>query len=461
MFFICSLCIACAFIVWKKHSMERSLLTELMSWKANAHRKPLVLYGARQVGKTWLLEEFGHRAFASVVRIDFMRQAGLSQIFEPDLDPRRIVRELQLSVGMAIDPTNTLLILDEIQEVPRALTSLKYFCEEAPEYHVAAAGSYMGIAQHEGESYPVGKVSSFTLRPMSFLEFLDATGQSGLSQAIRARDFATVSRVAPARVERCLRDYLVIGGMPEVVRTYAQTLDHVEARRVQEQILSDYDGDFGKHAPARLLERMRMAWRSLPSQLARENRRFVYGLVREGARARDFAESIQWLRDYGVVCKVPRVKALRSPLSSYEDLSAFKLFAVDVGLLGALAHLPVASVLDESRLFTEFKGALTEQFAIQELLCARHEPYYWTAERATAEVDCAIDLGGEVVPIEVKAAENLRSKSLRVACDKFGLRKGVRTSLAAYRNDGWLTNIPLWGLSQLTKADLQGHDRPR
>lgn len=435
--------------------MERLAMQRLLTWKDSPARKPLLMYGARQVGKTWLMEEFGRREFESLVHIDFMREAGVEGIFEPDLDPQRIMGEIQLLKGVTIRPDTTLLVFDEIQEVPRALTSLKYFCEEAREYHVMAAGSYMGIARHEGTSFPVGKIDSLTLRPMSFCEFLRATDRNSLAQAIEKREFQTVSRVAGNQVEQAFKEYLVVGGMPGAVAAYANSRDLRRARNVQEQILSDYDGDFGKHAPARLLDRMRRVWASLPSQLSRENKRFLYGLVREGARAKDLEESIQWLRDYGVVTKIPRVTALRNPLAGYENLSAFKLFALDVGLLGTLSHLDPASVLDGSRLFTEFKGALTEQYVMQELVAAGRKPFYWTAERATAEVDFAVELGSAVVPVEVKAAENLRSKSLRVACEKFSLPKGIRTSLSPYRDDGWLTNVPLWAIAQLADKDLE------
>ena len=429
--------------------MERALTDDLLRWKTSANRKPLLLYGARQVGKTWLLEDFGRREYERCIRVDFLKETSLRDVFNRDLDAARIVREIGLRKNTPIDPSGTLLILDEIQEAPRALTSLKYFCEDMPDLHVAAAGSYMGIARHEGESFPVGKVDSLTLRPMSFLEFLRACGQDMLAEAIAACDLALVQAAAADRIVELLRSYLFVGGMPEAVSSFVHSGDFGKARDVQLQIASDYDGDFGKHAPARLLERMRLVWGSLPSQLARENKRFVYGAVRKGARAKDLEESIQWLRDYGVVRKVPRASALRAPLSGYEDLSAFKLYCVDVGILGALANLPAYAVVEDSRMFTEFKGALTEQYALQELLAFGASPYYWSAENATSEVDFAIDVSGSVVPVEVKAAENLRARSLKVACGKFGISKGVRTSLSGFRDDGWLVNVPLWALSQL------------
>lgn len=435
--------------------MERKLMEDIIAWKASANRKPLLLYGARQVGKTWLLEEFGRREYERCVRIDLLKEVSLRSVFQRDLDVSRIVHEIELRKGTPIDPANTLLILDEIQEAPGALTSLKYFREDMPELHVVAAGSYMGIAHHEGESFPVGKVDSLTLRPMGFLEFLNACGQETLASAIRAREFEAVEGAVRDLAEEQLKSYLFVGGMPEVVSAFSRSGSFGDARDVQLQIASDYDGDFSKHAPARLLERMRLIWKSLPSQLARENKRFVYGAVRKGARAKDLEESIQWLRDYGVVQKVPRVTALRLPLASYEDLSAFKLFCVDVGLLGALADLPSHAILEGSRLFTEFKGSLTEQYVMQELLLRGALPCYWSADNATSEVDFAVGIGGRAVPIEVKAAENLRARSLRVACEKFPIPKGVRTSLSGYRDDGWLVNIPLWAFSQLNEDDLQ------
>lgn len=429
--------------------MKRSMMNDLQTWSSSPTRKPLILYGARQVGKTWLLEHLGRSEFEDYIRVDFLKERAFRSLFEQDLDARRIVREIELRKNKRLEAGKTLLILDEVQEAPGALTSLKYFHEDMPGLHVAAAGSYMGIARHEGESFPVGKVDSLTLRPMGFLEFLDACGYDLLGQAIAEREFSIVESSSREQVVRLLKDYLLVGGMPEAVAAFAGESDYRAARRVQQQIISDFDGDFSKHAPARLLERMRLIWQSLPSQLARENKRFIYGAVRKGARAKDLEEAIQWLRDYGVMQKVPRVTAMRIPLSGYEDANAFKLYCLDVGLLGALAELPVSAVVEGSRLFTEFKGALTEQYVMQELLLRGVTPRYWAAENATAEVDFVIGIDDEVVPIEVKAAENLRARSLRVACQKYSLAKSVRTSLSGYRDDGWLVNIPLWAISQL------------
>ena len=426
-------------------------MKDLVDWKARPNRKPLLLRGSRQTGKTWLMEEFGREHFDSVVKIDFMFDENARALFDQDLDPVRIIRQIELMTGRKVDPDSTLLVFDEIQEAPRGLTSLKYFCEKAPAYHVIAAGSYMGIAvKREGESFPVGKVDELVLRPMGFCEFVRAIDGDMLADALDDADMALLASVSDKLTQR-LKDYLVVGGMPEVVESFKETHDYHEARRLQSLILDAYDADFGKHAPARIVERMRLVWRSLPRQLARENKRFVYGVARPGARARDFEEAIQWLIDYGAVAKVPRVAALRMPLVSYEDLGAFKLFCSDVGLLGVLSGLEPALVVDGSRLFTEFKGALTEQYVEQELRLMRFEPVYWSSDKGTAETDFAIQLSGSVIPIEVKAGENLQAKSLRVACDKFGLERALRTSLSPYRDEGRLVNVPLWAISQVTE----------
>lgn len=395
------------------------------------------------------MDELAQQEFHDSMRIDFLLDESARSLFAEDLDPRRIVRTIELRARRRIDTEDTLLILDEIQEAPRGLLSLKYFCEQAREYHVVAAGSYMGIPlRREEELFPVGKVDELVLRPMSFGEFLRATNGDLMADALEEASMQDLAPLADLLVRR-LKEYLVVGGMPEVVSAFVASEDLAECRRLQTQVLDGYDSDFAKHAPGRMLERMRQVWRSLPGQLARENKKFIYGAVRPGARARDLEESLQWLVDYGAVHKVPRVSALRSPLSGYEDISAFKLFCVDVGLLGAMAGLEPSAILDDSRLFTEFKGALTEQYVLQELLGQGLAPIYWSSQKGMAETDFAVELGGTVIPIEVKAGENLRSKSLRVACDKFGLGRAVRTSLSPFRDDGWLVNVPLWAIGQL------------
>ena len=429
--------------------MERERMRDLVAWKSSRNRKPLLLRGARQTGKTWLLGEFGSKEFSNVAHVDLFESVRARNIFEGDFDIGRIISGLSIESDQDIRPGSTLVILDEVQESPRALASLKYFQQNAPEYAVAAAGSYLGIAKHEGESFPVGKVDTLTLGPLSFLEFLDACGQGRLAEAIRSKGPRGVDSVFSDKLVRYLAEYLFVGGMPEVVADFSQTGDFAEARRLQRNILSDYDNDFSKHAPPRILERMRLVWASLPSQLAKENRRFVYGALRRGARARDFEESIQWLVDYGAVAKVPRVSALRYPLAGYQDGSAFKLFCVDTGLLGALAGLDAKVLLDGSAVFTEFKGALTEQYVCQQLLAQGRMPFYWSAEKGDAEVDFAFDGSMAPMPVEVKAAENLKAKSLKVAREKFSLKRCVRTSMSNYRDEGVLVNVPLWAVGNL------------
>lgn len=431
--------------------MRRNLMSALVAWKTKPNRKPLLLQGARQTGKTWLMDEFARQEFPDAVKIDFMLDKSARSLFERDLDPKRIIRQIELRTGRVINPGKTLLIFDEIQEAPLGLTSLKYFCEQARSYHIIAAGSYMGIAvRREGESFPVGKVDMMKLRPLCFEEFLRAISGDPLADAYATADMATLDDVSDI-LERRLKEYLVVGGMPEAADLFRQSGNFAEARRLQLGILESYDADFAKHAPARILERMRLVWRSLPSQLARDNKKFVYGAVRPGARARDFEECLQWLVDYGAVCKVPRVSALRLPLAGYEDTAGFKLFCTDVGLLGALASLDPSAVLDGPRLFTEFKGALTEQYVAQELFNHDFAPVYWSADKGDAETDFAIAAGNRVIPVEVKAGENLKSKSLKVACEKFGLERAARTSLSPYRDEGWLVNIPLWAAGQIGK----------
>lgn len=429
--------------------MKRSAIDQLKAWKASKNHKPLILQGARQTGKTWLIREFAQQEYDDCVFVDFMYDAKAQSIFEEDLDPLRIIKILELRTGKTVTPGKTLLAFDEIQEAPRGLTALKYFCEQAREYDVIAAGSYMGIAlRREGESFPVGKVDKITLRPMGFVEFVRATDGDPLADALQAADMQLLTQVSDKLTQK-LKEYFIVGGMPEVVKNFKETGSLADTRRLQGQILEAYDADFAKHAPSGILERMRLAWKSLPGQLAKENKKFVYGAARPGARARDFEESLQWIIDYGAAHKVPRASALRLPLASYEDLSAFKLFCCDVGLLGAQAGLDPATVLSGSSLFTEFKGALTEQYVEQELRLAGHCPVYWSGGSGKAETDFAIEVNGKVVPIEVKANENLRSKSLRVAVDKFKLEKAVRTSLSGYRDEGWLANIPLWSIGQI------------
>lgn len=430
-------------------AMYRSLMEDLIAWKNSIERKPLILKGARQTGKTWLMNEFARKEYKNVVRIDFLMEPSACSLFEQDLDPHKIVRQIELRTGNVIDPSNTLILFDEIQEAPQGLVSLKYFCEQASEYHIIAAGSYMGISMRgEGVSFPVGKVDQLILYPMSFVEFVRATSGDPLADELLQANKSNLKAVEDI-LQAKLKEYLIVGGMPGVVNSYVLHQNLSACRRIQSQIINDYESDFGKYAPARIQERMRLVWHSLPSQLAKENKKFIYGVVRKGGRARDFEESIQWLIDYGILYKVSRVAALRFPFASYEDAQAFKIFCLDVGLLGALSNLDPAIILSDSmRLFTEFKGAITEQYVAQSLLSQNKAPVYWSSESGRAETDFAVEYKSQPYPIEVKAGENLQSKSLKIAVEKFDLSHAIRTSLSSYRDDGWLVNIPLWAIAQ-------------
>lgn len=429
--------------------MDRSLMKQLDAWKVSRNRKPLLLSGARQTGKSWLLKEFGTTRYSSVALIDFTDNERMRTLFAGDYDIPRILSQLSIEAGVSIKAEETLIIFDEIQEVPRALTALKYFYEKAPEHHIVAAGSLLGVALHEGVSFPVGKIDSLSLYPMSFIEFLMALGKVQLAEAIESADFALLEPLFKEELVSLLRSYYYVGGMPEVVADFVLHRDFFEARRLQKNILNDYDRDLSRHIPPRILERTRLVWSSIPSQLAKENKKFVYGAVRSGGRGKDFEESIQWLVDYGTVLKSPRLSSLHTPLKSYASASAFKLFVLDVGLLGALANLDAQAVLEGSTLFTEFKGALTEQYVAQQLLAQDVELYYWASDDSRVEIDFVLDQGKEAIPLEVKAEENLKSKSLISARDRFDIPLSIRTSLSGYRDEGWLLNIPLWAIGSI------------
>lgn len=429
--------------------MERLLLEKLKVWQADGNRKPLVLRGARQVGKTWILKEFGRTCFENVAYVRLEDNAPMARLFEGSLDPRRILTGISAATGEPINPHTTLVILDEVQAVPRALTSLKYFCEDAPEYAIAVAGSLLGVALNAGVSFPVGKVTFLDLHPLSFREFLLALGEDALEQSIENSDFDMMG-VFKERYEDLLRVYYFTGGMPEAVLAYLQTGDFSRVRQVQQDILAAYQGDFAKHAGATIGERCRLLFDSIPRHLAKENKKFVYGVVKKGARGRDLDDALQFLVDAGLVVKVKRISAAGIPLSAYEDEASFKLFCVDVGLLGALAKVDALSIIDGNALFTHFKGAMAEQYVCQQLVSdCDLEPYYWSAAKSTGEVDFVVQVGGLIVPIEVKAEENLKAKSLASFCKTHNIKHAVRASLSGYRQEPWLTNIPLYSISCL------------
>lgn len=430
--------------------MYRTAIEKLLKWKQNKHRKPMIIEGARQVGKTWLMKEFGQQAYADTVYINFDSNSRMAELFASDLDTERLIMGLELYAGHKIDPDNTLLIFDEVQEVPRALSSLKYFYENAPQYHIVCAGSLLGIALHQGTSFPVGKVDFMNLYPLSFREFLMANGQERFAKLIDKRDFQMITSFKLTYID-ALKHYYYVGGMPEAVQSFAENKDFNEVREIQRRILMAYEQDFSKHAPNEIVPRLRMIWNSIPSQLAKENKKFIYGLVREGARAKDYEAAIMWLSDCGLVHKISRVNTAGIPLRAYEDLKAFKLFVVDVGLLGCMAGLRQHTLLDGNDLFVEFKGALTEQYVCQQLKNIEDlDIYYYTNDRGSCGIDFVVGTGGKIVPVEVKAEVNLRAKSLKSYQEKFSPEISVRTSMADYKKEEWLVNLPLYAIDQIT-----------
>lgn len=425
--------------------MERSIYSSLKKWKDSPTRKPLILQGARQVGKTYILKEFGAREYSEVVYINCDDNNDMQNMFV-DYDVDRIIRSLSAISGISIKPSTTLLILDEIQEVERGLASLKYFCEKAPEYHVAVAGSLLGITLHEGTSFPVGKVDMLYMYPMDFEEFLLAMGKEQLVELLRNNSWAALTPLRGMLTE-LLRQYYFVGGMPEAVKTYVERGDIWEVRSIHSKIIDAYRNDMSKHVPKQQVQRINMVWNSIPSQLARDNKKFIYGALRKGARANDFEIAIQWLVDSGLVHKVHRISKPVVPLKFYEDMASFKLFLLDCGLLGALSETPPEQILIGDNVFEEYKGAFTENYVLQQLKSLpRTFVYYYSNDNSTLEIDFVVQHEAHVIPIEVKAEENLRAKSLRqFVTDNAGLH-GVRFSMSDYREQDWLTNVPLWAV---------------
>ena len=429
--------------------MYRFAIEKLLKWKESKHRKPLIIEGARQVGKTWLMKEFGRLYYSDTVYINFDSNSRMAELFASDLDTKRLITGLELYVGRKIDSEHTLLIFDEVQEVPRALTSLKYFYENAPEYHIICAGSLLGIALHAGTSFPVGKVNFLKLYPLSFREFLAAVGKERFAELLDNQDYQMITSFRQTYID-ALKQYYFVGGMPEAVQSFAEEEDFNEVRDIQKRILSAYEQDFSKHAPNEIVPKIRMLWNSIPSQLAKENKKFVYGLIREGARAKDYETAIMWLSDCGLIHKISRVNAAGIPLKAYEDLKAFKLFLVDVGLLSCMAGLHQSTLLDGNNLFVEFKGALTEQYVCQQLKSIEDlGVYYYTNDRGSCELDFIADTGERIIPVEVKAEVNLRAKSLRTYYDKFKPELAVRTSMADFKKEEWLVNLPLFAIEEI------------
>lgn len=429
--------------------MYRTAMDALLQWKEKINRKPLIIMGARQVGKTWLMKEFGKTYYEKTAYISFYNNKRMDDVFQADFDIKRILMNLNIESGVTITPGDTLIILDEIQDSPKVLESLKYFCEEAPQYHVVAAGSLLGVTIHEGVSYPVGKVDLLDLYPLNFREFLYAMDEQSLADALATKDYALIDNFSEKYLF-WLKNYYYVGGMPAVVDEFRQNRDYAEVRQIQNDIVRQYEGDFGKHVDARTLPRIRLVWDSVPLQLAKENKKFFFGQIKKGARSSEYEIAIQWLVDCGLIYKVNRVNEPNMPLKAYKSMNAYKLFVLDVGLLGAMSELEAESILEGNDIFIEFKGALTEQYVLQQLISdTRYNPYYFGTEKATFEQDFLIQKGKDIVPIEVKAGENIRSQSLKAYCDKYKPNKAVRFSTLKYMDQGWMENIPLYAVCNL------------
>ena len=429
--------------------MYRDKIKEFIDWKLNEYRKPLILLGARQVGKTWLIQEFGRQEYKQTVYVNFEKTKTVRNLFAEDFDVQRILTSLSVFAHKEINPVDTLIVFDEIQAAEGGLTALKYFCEDAPQYHVIAAGSLLGMSLHQNTSFPVGKVDFMYLYPFSFTEFLTALGEERLADLLKNPDWKTIN-VFKDKFLTCLRYYLFVGGMPEVVLHFVEKRDFRTVRNTQQSILTAYQNDFSKHAPKDIVPRINMVWKSIPSQLAKENKKFVYGVVKEGGRAKEFELAIQWLLDCGLLHRCFRISKPDMPLSAYQDLSAFKLYHNDMGLLAAMAKLPLKTMLEGNTVFEEFKGALTENYVMQQLILkGDNDIYYWTNGNSTAEVDFVIQNDEEIIPIEVKSGTNLKSTSFKFFCDKYRPQKAIRTSLADYRKEGRMTSLPLYAINTI------------
>lgn len=430
--------------------MYRLAEKQLLEWKNSKDRKPLVLKGARQVGKTWLLQDFGAKNYNSVAYVNMDNNPAAENIFSIDYDMERIINGLEMLTGTKIIPGETLIILDEIQEIPKALSALKYFCENAPEYHIAVAGSLLGIALHEGTSFPVGKVNFLDIYPLNFVEFLYAISKGQFADAIQNNNYDALQPFHDTLLEY-LKDYLIIGGMPAVVNNYIEEGNMLKTRETQLEILTAYEQDFSKHAPANVVPRIREVFNILPSELAKENKKFIFNMIRTGARAKDYEAALLWLEDTGVAKRVLRSNSAKAPLKVYADRSVFKLFLVDVGLLGALSKLDPNIILQGDNIFEEFKGAITEQFVFQELSAAGITPYYYSRDDSRGEIDFMIDIATGILPIEVKSGKNLHSPSLNAFLDANpAVKKAAKLSLLPYRQNDKIDNLPLYFASNLS-----------
>lgn len=435
--------------------MQRYALKHLIDWKNKKNHKPLVIQGARQVGKTWLMQEFGKKYYEQVAYINFDVDLKSREIFDVDYDTERLIMNIGLATKTKINAENTLIIFDEIQECPRALTSLKYFRENAPQYDIIVAGSLLGVACHEGTGFPVGKVSFMNLFPLSFEEFLLAMGEERFVELLNKKDFKTI-KLFNNKYEKLLKQYCYVGGMPEIVQDFVENKDFESVRNLQKEILSAYEEDFTKHIPANTVAKIRLLWKSIPAQLSKENKKFIYGAAKEGARARDFEAALSWLINSGLAYKVNKITKPDLPITAYEDFNSFKLFVLDVGLLGAMTDLQADTIIDGNRIFEEFKGAIAEQYVLQQFKTIKDLPvFYWSNETSRAEIDFVIQIKSDVVPVEVKAERNLQAKSLKVYMEKFKPNYAIRTSMADYKKTDNLIDLPLYTLENITQGDIK------
>ena len=423
--------------------MKRLIINQLISWKENSQRKPLILNGARQVGKTYILKAFGKLHYRNVAYVNLDSQKELAKVFEQDFNVTRIIRSLSAFLNIHIEPQHTLIVLDEVQECPAALHALKYFCEDAPEYHVVVAGSLLGISMHGNSSFPVGKVDMLRVFPLTVEEFLMALGEEQLIKLMKDGETEVIDTLSGRFVD-CLRQYYYTGGMPAVVKEYITSGNLQSVRQLQKQILFDYRRDFSKHAPAEQVPRINLVWDSIPAQLARENKKFIYGALKKGGRAKEFEMAIQWLIDAGLVYRVYRANKPSLPLKFYEDLSAFKLFSLDVGLMGAMADSPAEAVLVNNQAFVEYKGAMTELYVLTQLQPTGIPIYYYSSNDSLSEIDFLVQSGARIVPIEVKAEVNVKSKSLSAFIQKHPDLTGLRLSLLPFQTQDWMENRPLY-----------------
>ena len=439
--------------------MKRNVYHDLLNWKNSPDRKPLLLQGARQVGKTWLMEEFGKNEYKNVVSLNFEKTPRLSAYFDENISPANIIKSLEQHFDTIIDPPNTLIIFDEVQESARALNSLKYFYEEAPQYNIMAAGSFLGVAMHgrlegnlrqTGSGFPVGKVNRITLYPFSFYEFLDGIGKSRYTETIKQKDFDLI-RAQSFDYAKLLKIYFHVGGMPKAIAAYAARENLREVRAIQNDILADYKDDFSKHISTVNIPKVEMIWNSIPRHLSREKKKFMYKELKSGARAYAYEDALNWLFDTRLVYKIARTEEIKLPLASFANEGIFKLFMLDIGLFGAKSGLDITAIPEpDNELFGIYNGAMTEQFVMQELMAADFSPYYWGREKGAAEVDFVVQWRNEIIPVEVKAGLRKKSKSLEVYRNLYNPAKSVRTTLKNFSKINDLYSIPLYMIASIS-----------